>query len=174
MTKDFSRLYDIQRKTKVQISFEDIVNNTTKKLWESCGIMNVYYTAIVQYLFELSKMLGDKHYLTKDDLLMIINSFCKDENVPKEVKDLCKTILKESNYNKKEPKFLVGDMFYINHKEPAIDDSRIICIVGNFYVTKIDDYSYEDNIYYQLSRKDSTDVILVKEEILEKSEKGWR
>lgn len=52
--------------------------------------------------------------------------------------------------------------------------ARIICIVGNFYVTKIDDYSYEDNIYYQLSRKDSTDVILVKEEILEKSEKGWR
>lgn len=172
--EDFRRLYDIQRKTKVQISFEDIINNTTKKLWESCGIMNVYYMAIIQYLYDLSKTLGDKHYLKKDDLLMIIDSFCKSESTSEEVKELCKTILKESNYNKKEPKFLVGDMFYINHKEPTIDGSRLICIVGNFYVTKIDDYSYEDEIYYKLSRKDSTDVILVKEEILEKSKRGYQ
>lgn len=171
MTKDFSRLYDIQRKTKVQNSFEDIINNTTKKLWESCGIMNVYYIAIIQYLYDLSKTLGNKHYLTKDDLLMIIDSFCKSESTPEEVKELCKTILKESNHNKKKPKFSVGDVFYIHHKEPTVDGLRVICIVGSFYVTKIDDYSYEDEIYYQLSRKDSTDVILVKEEILEKSER---
>ena len=72
MTKDFSRLYDIKKKTEVQISFDDVMNNISKKLWESCGLMNVYYMAIVQYLYELSKTLGDKHYLTKDDLLIII------------------------------------------------------------------------------------------------------
>ena len=52
MTKDFSRLYDIKKKTKVQISFDDVMNNISKKLWESCGLMSVYYMAIVQYLYE--------------------------------------------------------------------------------------------------------------------------
>ena len=46
MTKDFSRLYDIKKKTEVQISFDDVMNNISKKLWESCGLMNVYYMAI--------------------------------------------------------------------------------------------------------------------------------
>lgn len=174
MTKDFSRLYDIKKKTEVQISFDDVMNNISKKLWESCGLMNVYYMAIVRYLYELSKTLGDKHYLTKDDLLMIIDSFRKSEDTPEEVKELCKTILKESNYNKKEPKFSIGDMFYINHTEPTIDGGRVIHIHGNFYVTMVDDCSYKNSIYYKLSRKNGTDVILVKEEILEKSERMWK
>lgn len=174
MTDNFSRLYNIERKTDVQISYENVMNSVSKRLWESCGHMTVYYMAITNYLYELSKTLDDKHYLVKDDLLMIIDSFRKGDDTPKEVKELCETMLKESNYNKKTPKFVLGDKFYIDYTEPTMDEDRIMHVKGNFYITKIDEISYKDRIYYHLSREYGGDKILVREDILEKSERFWR
>lgn len=169
--KDELSRYKFIKKSNVQIAYEDIVNNVSKRLWESNGYMDIYYAAIVNYLYELSKSLGSKHYFTKDDLLMIINEFHKGKDTPEEVKKLCKTILNETGY--KSPKFNLGDKFYIDQVLPYEDcfgDSKVLRIYGDYYITKIDDTENEILLYY-LTQVSGGHTICVIEDVLEKSEK---
>ena len=44
-------------------------------------------------------------------------------------------------------------------------------IHNKYYITKIDDVTYKDSIYYRLRRRNGGDEILVREDILDKSER---
>ena len=99
-----------------------------------------------------------------------INSFNDCDGVTDEVKKLIKTILDEFNYKKKTPKYCIGETFYIDYVEPTLDGERVISVQSNYRIIKIDDVSYED-VYYRLIKRNGTDEILVREDILDRSKK---
>ena len=84
--------FEIKRKSDIQIATDELMNSITKHLWEQNGYMNVYYMGIIQYLKTLADALGESHYLSRRELLDIINSFNDCDGVTDEVKKLIKTI----------------------------------------------------------------------------------
>ena len=59
---------------------------------------------------------------------------------------------------------------YIDYVEPTLDGERVISVQSNYRIIKIDDVSYED-VYYRLIKRNGTDEILVREDILDRSKK---
>lgn len=162
--------FEIKRKSDIQIATDELMNSITKHLWEQNGYMNVYYMGIIQYLKMLADTLGENHYLSRRELLDIINSFNDCDGVTDEVKKLIRTILDEFNYKKKKPKYSIGESFYIDYTEPTLDGERVLSVHSNYRIIKIDDVSYED-VYYRLIKRNGTDEILVREDILDRSKK---
>lgn len=162
--------FEIKRKSDIQIVTDELMNSITKHLWEQNGYMNVYYLGIIQYLKTLADALGESHYLSRRELLDIINSFNDCDGVTDEVKKLIRTILDEFNYKKKTPKYSIGESFYIDYTEPTLDGERVLSVHSNYRIIKIDDVSYEE-VYYRLIKRNGTDEILVREDILDRSKK---
>lgn len=87
--------FNFKRKSDVQIALDELKDGVTKRLYEQSGYTAFYYMGIMQYLYELALTLGDKYYLTKDDLLAIIKSFSDNDDTPEDVKKISVTMLDE-------------------------------------------------------------------------------
>lgn len=72
--------------------------------------------------------------------------------------------------NKNQPKYKLGDRFHINHSEPTVDGLYIVKVNGDYEIEKIDDISFENVVVYYMRKVNSTDKILVRQDILDKSE----
>lgn len=71
--------------------------------------------------------------------------------------------------NKKIPEFKLGDEFYISQAVPSLNDPlRMIVFDGNYRVTKIDNNSYEEVIFYHLTQSCGGHTICVIEDVLKK------
>lgn len=167
----FDKFHEIKRKTDSQVALDELLNSISNRLWDVNGYHSVYQMAIVQYVSGLVKCLNKDNYLTREDLLMLLENFANEENIIEEVKIFVDKVLDEFNYKKTKAKYYIGDTFYIRHTEPLIDGTRVASIQGKYYITKIDDVTYKDSIYYRLRRRNGGDEILVREDILDKSER---
>lgn len=90
--------YRYIEKTKSELESEKIINNLCLTLWKDSGYATAYYLGAINQLKVIASALKQSSCLTKEDTLMLIANYKKDNNAPDEIIDLIDAILEEFNY----------------------------------------------------------------------------
>lgn len=90
--------YKYIKKSNSELETDRLVNNITRKLWDDSGYNTILYLGAVNQLKIIAEGLRKHDTLGRDEILMLINSFKTNDDVPDEIKNLVDMILDEFDY----------------------------------------------------------------------------
>ena len=90
--------YKYFKKSNSELETDRLINNINCKLWDDNGYNTVLYLGSINQLKLIAEGLGEHGLVGRNEILMLINSFKTNEDVPDEIKNLADMILDEFNY----------------------------------------------------------------------------
>jgi hypothetical protein len=90
--------YKFIKKSKSELTVDEIMQNIYRKWFNGQGYATVYYLGAISQLRAMVKNMKDSTSFTKKDLLMIIASMKIYPDMPDEIKNLADDILEEFDY----------------------------------------------------------------------------
>lgn len=95
---DELKRYKFIKKSKSELEMDRLINNVTNKLWNDNGYATIFYLGAINQLKMLAECMRKYDSLYRDDILMLINSFKTNKDVPDEIKNFVDMILDEFDY----------------------------------------------------------------------------
>ena len=90
--------YKYVKKSKSELEKDRIIDSLTLKLWGEHNYLTIYYLGILSQFQAIAEGLGPHGTINRDDILMLINTFKTNEDMPDEIKNLVDMILDEFDY----------------------------------------------------------------------------
>lgn len=90
--------YKYIKKSKSELEIDKIIDNLSLKLWRDSDYIKIYYLGIINQFKAIAEGLGPNGTINRDNILMLINSYRTNDDVPDEIKNLVDMILDEFDY----------------------------------------------------------------------------